>query len=696
MKDPSCYHEIMDSAALVKAKMDDFLSILKDESQKKCFIRLNVEKKDGRDKALFKIKSIGRSQEKQLERTIKRRLALVCFIKGKRYSIALYKENEEYFIKGEKILNLKISGSIELHLLSSTFRYDLYDAIKDLDLSKDRPCYSLFYALYANEDLKQRLLKIKNGSLNLIWGPPGSGKSWEIVNLSEALLKENKSVLISANNNLSLDDLHSKLKDKKIDATRVKEKDDIDIKSGCILLMTVAKALIEIRKLTKEKRKFTALILDEAGMIKTSDILALSFIPSDNLYIYGDNKQLAPIYETKRDEIKMKSLFDLLGISSLEIGEEIPSFRMLRECYRMNSGILNFVSSSFYFNLLKNAKAIDERLKKSALDKIFPSSLSLLDISKYSSPLIKGKESYANFCVAFFSFLTAALFLKEYEGIKVGLASAYKMESEALRALSNSLLKRKERQNLIIDTVHSFQGKEVDVMVLSLSDSYPLDGLSPLYRSYNAEKTGESDRLLNVAISRSKIKFILVADFKFLKLHAESGTSLYGLVKMLDESDKKREKKLRSFIKLESETFTNIKIGLFNEKGDETNISRSLDSSWALRKAFWNNFDSCTFYISSFVSMTLIKPTLINNISRHNKRADIVYEKKGKFKIKGNKTKLFSSITEVEKEIPLSYAVIGDTIFFGTFHPTSLKEKDKCVPYIEIRDAKKLIRLLRV
>ena len=48
MKDPSCYHEIMDSAALVKAKMDDLnskISSLLTDDQKAKFEKMKSEKR---------------------------------------------------------------------------------------------------------------------------------------------------------------------------------------------------------------------------------------------------------------------------------------------------------------------------------------------------------------------------------------------------------------------------------------------------------------------------------------------------------------------------------------------------------------------------------------------------------------------------------------------------------------------------
>ncbi len=78
--------------------------------------------------------------------------------------------------------------------------------------------------------------------------------------------------------------------------------------------------------------------------------------------------------------------------------------------------------------------------------------------------------------------------------------------------------------DIIAATVHRFQGSERDVMVFDTVDSAPQDRAGMLV-------TGkDSKRLINVAITRTKGKFIHVGDRNFIEKHIYKGKTLRQLV----------------------------------------------------------------------------------------------------------------------------------------------------------------------
>lgn len=58
-------------------------------------------------------------------------------------------------------------------------------------------------------------------------------------------------------------------------------------------------------------------------------------------------------------------------------------------------------------------------------------------------------------------------------------------------------------------TVHSFQGSESEAVIFDVVDCAPRDSLGLLLRDTNERA---ADRLMNVAITRTKYKFIMVAN----------------------------------------------------------------------------------------------------------------------------------------------------------------------------------------
>jgi hypothetical protein len=90
--------------------------------------------------------------------------------------------------------------------------------------------------------------------------------------------------------------------------------------------------------------------------------------------------------------------------------------------------------------------------------------------------------------------------------------------------------------DIIAATVHRFQGSERDVMIFDTVDSEPLERAGFLLTG------GESERLLNVAITRTKGKFIHVSNTNFIRRHVYSG-------KILRQFVEHQEKKLQNVTK---------------------------------------------------------------------------------------------------------------------------------------------------
>ena len=99
-------------------------------------------------------------------------------------------------------------------------------------------------------------------------------------------------------------------------------------------------------------------------------------------------------------------------------------------------------------------------------------------------------------------------------------------------------------------------------MILDIPDSNPLEKPSYLVSRYDRgeNRNNDSDRLLNVAISRARIKLILISNESFLNRHAKEGTSLQALLGKTYVEEMKMKKRMKALINA-----INLEIGEKNQ-----------------------------------------------------------------------------------------------------------------------------------
>lgn len=626
----------------------------------------------------------------------------ILYHDDKRYKVEIRKNGNSYAIRGnvfwakrERFLR---EGKITLYPLTDSFELNILKTIEDQDLRKDSAAWDLFALTIDKKTIpfKKRLERIqgRESEIKFIWGPPGSGKTREIVNTAKRLSKKGEKILILANNNLSVNDLYMKMKAAKLEIIRIGEggiekrtaiEKTLDaIRDGQIIFLTVAKALIEYPHLFRNNYPFfNYILLDEAGVVRSRHFYALSLISQKGFYIYGDHKQLSPV-ENENSNTEM--IYDILGLSKEENINDGNVCRMLDTEYRMNSEISSFVSSTFYSGRLRKGKKGEEKIRKSAMDRIFSSGMNLLDISPYRSYFTRYEKSYLNFVSAYFSIMTALLYRKFIgNDITIGISTPYKAESRLLSLFAKDLFSKEEMENTVIDTVHSFQGKEVNIMIFDIPDAYPLETLSRLLTLTDEKnRNGESDRLLNVAISRARVKFILISDYSFLEEKAGKDTTLSILINYLKQEEKKRKRNLKLLVNLINENLSEYtEIGLFGKMGDKAKMTSSSQTSWKMRKEFWEKDDEITIYPSKEFSKTSLNPTLKKNVEKH-KRKVIFSIAEGKFKLK-NAEKAYSTT------YPFPITTDKDSLIYGAFHSTKETKEEGTVPFIRLKRYKFLL-----
>ncbi|WP_319380498.1 AAA domain-containing protein [Thiomicrorhabdus sp.] len=265
-----------------------------------------------------------------------------------------------------------------------------------------------------------------------------------------------------------------------------------------------------------EQNTFDWVIIDEAARSTASE-LSIAMQVGKRILLVGDHKQLAPMYE--EEHIK-SALSELRGITEEQLvrsdfekaflsgyGQNIG--QTLSVQYRMVEPIGNLVSDCFYDGFLSTGKTSGESYFNE-LPKQFGGTVTWVDTSDAGSNAYEKKvgNTYQNkYESDSILKLVEELSSQEefYEELKtksdkevpIGIICMYKAQKTVLlRSLyETSWGKNMIQQGMLkVDTVDSYQGKENEIIILSL------------VRSNKRQKSGflANEQRLNVALSRAK------------------------------------------------------------------------------------------------------------------------------------------------------------------------------------------------
>lgn len=267
------------------------------------------------------------------------------------------------------------------------------------------------------------------------------------------------------------------------------------------ILLSTTNAL---RSCIPDNYLFDYVIVDEASQVDLlTGVLAMSC--GKRVIIVGDMKQLPQIVDEKIqsklrstdvDEpynyFKQSLLSSMLAI----YGENVPKV-MLKEHYRCRPGIIGFCNQQYYNNELiplTTEKETDVSIR-----------LHYTAIGNHMKKVTKGTRK-GNFNQREIEVVKEEI-LKELQIQNialddVGFTTPYRLQVEE----ADDLL----HENIEIDTVHRYQGREKPIMILS----------SVLDQTRNGrigKSFVENPHLVNVAVSRAQKQFILVTDYALFR-----------------------------------------------------------------------------------------------------------------------------------------------------------------------------------
>lgn len=268
-------------------------------------------------------------------------------------------------------------------------------------------------------------------------------------------------------------------------------------------------------------------IVDEAGMVSRATTAAMMTIGRSAM-LAGDPKQIGPIFGGQpgsSEEIRTWLISS--GLSHLTSAQEslaMPHVRFLNKQHRMHPDISQVVSKFTYDGILEDAEELITSLRESPDDPVLPiprNACIVLDwIFRRPDEIHAKRAAIGMGWERDFSAQIAAGLAHEAcrKGAEVLILTPYRAQASLIRNKVRPF-DREARKKISVGTIHKLQGAECDVVILDTVNgalSWP---------------ENEIEMLLNVAVSRSKKHFILIAS------HYEMSTPvlvrLASLLKMI-------------------------------------------------------------------------------------------------------------------------------------------------------------------
>ena len=341
------------------------------------------------------------------------------------------------------------------------------------------------------------------------------------------------------------------------------QKDELYLKSGLfmkqypVVLSTTFSATSNINS----NYRFDYLIMDEASQVDiAAGALALS--AANNAVIVGDLKQLPNVVGAHTEEI-VSAIFAKYSISEAyrystnsflsslcQLFPSVPQ-TLLKEHYRCDPLIIGFCSKQFY-----NGELIPMK----------PSDSSIAPIRVVRT--VKGNHARGNVNLRQVAAVTQEIIPALEERFSdIGIISPYNKQVDAINNALRTMGKPYKSA-----TVHKFQGRENDAIVLSTVDNQVRDFT-------------DDPHLLNVAVSRAKKQFTLV-----VSADEQPDSNIQDLIDYIEYYEgKSEESKISSIFDLLYDDYTQERLEFFKiHKRVSEHDSESI-AYWAIHDALKEN-----------------------------------------------------------------------------------------------------------
>ena len=256
------------------------------------------------------------------------------------------------------------------------------------------------------------------------------------------------------------------------------------------------------------EQRFDVLIAEEAGMATLPALFYAACLCERRAIVVGDPRQLPPIVQSNDELVRRaigRNVFDV----AIPDPTSSPVVAMLEVQYRMHPAIGALVGGLFYGGKLIHRAEGTEAIVARGPEPGAP--IVVVDTRGRTSCERSAKgSSRLNPASAH---ITAELAGEAARAghASIGVITPYAAQAAEIRKL---LAARGLADAVECSTIHRFQGRECDVVILDLVDAPPMRPSALL---------ADAPNLLNVSISRARGKLVIVADVAYFEAQTPDG-----------------------------------------------------------------------------------------------------------------------------------------------------------------------------
>ncbi|MFY0758441.1 AAA domain-containing protein [Metabacillus dongyingensis] len=306
---------------------------------------------------------------------------------------------------------------------------------------------------------------------------------------------------------------------------KIRKQESEFVKEAFIVGTTLAKAASDSNIYEDE---FDVVIVDETSMAYVPQA-AFAASLGRRVILCGDFKQLPPIASSRHELVEKwlkEDIFIRSGVS--DIKQDLhPQMLLLKEQRRMHPEISAFTNQYVYQNQVGDHESVKKSRNQLVIRAPFPNRASILLDSSYTGEhCIKERTSHSKLNLWHLLLSFQSIHESYLSGVRsIGYVTPYRAQASLMQQLLGDLYEEELMDaDILAATVHKFQGSERDVMIFDSVDSFPENRAGMLTAG------NDSARLINVAITRTKGKFIHVSNTDFIRKNVYRSKALRQLV----------------------------------------------------------------------------------------------------------------------------------------------------------------------
>ncbi len=386
----------------------------------------------------------------------------------------------------------------------------------------------------------------------LLWGPPGTGKTSEIIkNLTLQLLDNtDERIMLLAYTNKAVDEICQAVIDGGMEdqLIRIGSSLSVNLTYKDYLLQHKIKGLTNrqsVKKYLAQSRIFVSTLSSLLGKTELFSLLSFDTVIIDEasqilepmlcgiltnfkrFILIGDHKQLPAVVAQKKAESIIKndelvqlgiadtrtSLFERLYVQC-KLQQWYHATEILSMQGRMHLDIMHFVNQNFYEQKLKNipgiarlSNVLNRNTKEGSLLELHHKRMIFIDTPidhhfNYKTNIYEAHKVKEIIGQLLEFYTLNGIELNENS---IGVITPYRAQIALLKSVLNT------QHPIVIDTVERFQGGAKDIIILSLCTNK----FSQL-KTLVSESSEGIDRKLNVAITRTKEQLIVIGNKEML------------------------------------------------------------------------------------------------------------------------------------------------------------------------------------